>query len=62
MINARGSSDPAVDPLSLERGLLLKGEAFANVWPELWPIALFTLATVLIAIWFYRETLDETAV
>jgi len=40
------------------RGLLLKGNALPDVWPELWPIALFTVAAVLIAIWFYRETLD----
>jgi len=26
--------------------------------PELWPIALFTLAVIVIAVWFYRETLD----
>jgi hypothetical protein len=26
--------------------------------PELWPIALFALAAIMIAVWFYRETLD----
>jgi hypothetical protein len=26
--------------------------------PELWPIALFTLAVIVIAVWFNRETLD----
>ncbi|MCI0601120.1 MAG: ABC transporter permease [Beijerinckiaceae bacterium] len=40
------------------RGVLLKGNQLPDVLPELWPIALFTVAVVVIAIYFYRETLD----
>jgi ABC-2 type transport system permease protein len=40
------------------RGLLLKGNHLPDILPEVWPIALFTLAVVVIAIWCYRETLD----
>jgi ABC-2 type transport system permease protein len=40
------------------RGLLLKGNQLPEILPELWPIALFALAAIMIAVWFYRETLD----
>ncbi len=40
------------------RGVLLKGNQLPDVLPELWPIALFTLAVAVIAVYFYRETLD----
>jgi ABC-2 type transport system permease protein len=55
---AAGEIFPTTHAIRVVRGLLLKGNALPDVWPELWPIALFTLAAVLIAIWFYRETLD----
>jgi len=37
---------------------LLKGIGLPEIWPQLWPIALFTVVVGLVAIWFYRETLD----
>jgi hypothetical protein len=40
------------------RGLLLKGNGLAEILPEIWPLALFTLAAMAIATWLYRETLD----
>jgi ABC-type multidrug transport system permease subunit len=40
------------------RGMLLKGNGLFEILPELWPMALFTLGAVVVAVWFYRETLD----
>jgi hypothetical protein len=31
---------------------------FSVILPTIWPLALFTLAAMAIATWFYRETLD----
>jgi ABC-2 type transport system permease protein len=47
-----------VHAIRIVRGFLLKGNHLPDILPELWPIALFTLAVVMIAIWCYRETLD----
>jgi ABC-2 type transport system permease protein len=49
---------PATHTMRILRGLLLKGNQLPDILPELWPIALFTLAVVVIAVKFYRETLD----
>jgi hypothetical protein len=35
-----------------------RSNSFFTLLPELWPIALFALAAIAIAVWFYRETLD----
>ena len=40
------------------RGVLLKGNAWADLWPSLWPMALFTLIVMGVALRFYRRTLD----
>ena len=53
-----GEIFPATHALRIVRGVLLKGNGAAEIVPELWPIALFTLAVAAIAVWFYRETLD----
>lgn len=53
-----GEVFPATHTMRIMRGLLLKGNQLPDVLPELWPIALFTLIVVLIAVKFYRETLD----
>ncbi len=53
-----GEVFPATHTMRIMRGLLLKGNHLPDIWPELWPIALFTLIVVLIAVKFYRETLD----
>jgi ABC-type multidrug transport system permease subunit len=53
-----GELIPITHALRLTRGVLLKGNGMAEILPQLWPIALFTLVIGLVAIWFYRETLD----
>ncbi|MDR2220885.1 MAG: ABC transporter permease [Methylobacillus sp.] len=42
----------------LIRGILLKGNDWIDLWPNLWPIALFTVVMMVIAVKFYRRTLD----
>ncbi len=49
---------PLTHALRIIRGVLLKGNGFPEIWPELWPIGLFALFTGFIAVYFYRETLD----
>jgi ABC-type multidrug transport system permease subunit len=53
-----GEIFPTTHALRVVRGILLKGNSAAEILPELWPIALFTLAIGVVAVWFYRETLD----
>lgn len=53
-----GEIFPVTHALRIVRGVLLKGNGLAEIMPELWPIAVFTLAVAAIAVWFYRETLD----
>ncbi len=53
-----GEIIPATHTMRIVRGLLLKGNRLPEILPELWPIALFALAAITIAVWFYRETLD----
>lgn len=40
------------------RGIMLKGNGWIDLWPNLWPMALFTLIVTLIAMRFYQRTLD----
>lgn len=42
----------------LIRGILLKGNGWADLWPSVWPMALFTAIVMGIALRFYRRTLD----
>jgi ABC-type multidrug transport system permease subunit len=49
---------PITHALRITRGLLLKGNGLAEILPQLWPIAAFTLVVGVVAIWSYRETLD----
>jgi ABC-2 type transport system permease protein len=53
-----GEIFPITHALRIVRGVLLKGNGVAEIVPELWPIAAFTLVVTVIAIWSYRETLD----
>jgi ABC-type multidrug transport system permease subunit len=49
---------PTTHAMRIVRGVLLKGNGAPDVLPELWPIALFMLAVVAVAVWSYRETLE----
>jgi ABC-2 type transport system permease protein len=53
-----GEFFPMTHAIRIVRGLLLKGNGAAEIAPELWPIALITVASIVMAAWFYRETLD----
>jgi ABC-2 type transport system permease protein len=53
-----GEMLPMTHAIRIVRGLLLKGNGFEAIAPELWPIALMTVASIAMAVWFYRETLD----
>jgi ABC-2 type transport system permease protein len=49
---------PLTHFLRIVRGILLKGNGFVDVWPELWPITAFLLAAAFLALLRYRRTLD----
>ena len=55
---AIGEVIPTTHAMRIVRGVLLKGNGFNEILPDLWPIALFMVVTVAIAVRFYRETLD----
>jgi ABC-2 type transport system permease protein len=40
------------------RGILLKGNDWTDLWPSLWPMMVFALVVMAIAVKFYRRTLD----
>ena len=49
---------PLTHFLRIVRGILLKGNGLPEVWPQLWPIALFAALALTIGIKRYRRTLD----
>ena len=49
---------PLTHFLRIVRGLLLKGNGFAEMLPEVWPIALFMVVVGLVGIKAFRGTLD----
>ncbi len=53
-----GSALPLTHFLRIVRGILLKGNGPAEIAPELWPIALFLVVAMTIAVKRYRQTLD----
>ncbi|MCO5396944.1 ABC transporter permease [Ralstonia soli] len=42
----------------LTRGILLKGNGWVELWPSIWPLMVFTVVVLGIALRFYRKTLD----
>ncbi|ANJ71039.1 mannose-1-phosphate guanyltransferase [Ralstonia insidiosa] len=42
----------------LTRGILLKGNGWFELWPSIWPLMVFTVVVLSIALRFYRKTLD----
>jgi ABC-2 type transport system permease protein len=53
-----GEFFPLTHFLRIVRGILLKGNGLAEVWPNLWPIILFMLGAMALTMVRYRETLD----
>jgi len=53
-----GEGFPLTHFLRIVRGILLKGNTFGQLWPELWPMLLFLLAAGVVALKRYRQTLD----
>ncbi|MFO1069574.1 MAG: ABC transporter permease [Geminicoccaceae bacterium] len=49
---------PLTHFLRLVRGVLLKGNGLAEVWPHVWPLLLFTAVVATVALKRYRQTLD----
>jgi ABC-type multidrug transport system permease subunit len=49
---------PMTHILRIVRGILLKGNGFVDIAPDVWPIAVFTLLVAVVAVWSYRVTLD----
>jgi len=40
------------------RSILLKGCSFIELWPNIWPLLLFTIVMMFFAVKFYKKTLD----
>ncbi|MBK6909455.1 MAG: ABC transporter permease [bacterium] len=40
------------------RGIVLKGNTLPDLWPDIWPMMVFGTAMLVIAVGFYRRTLD----
>jgi len=53
-----GSLLPLTHFLLLVRGIMLKGNTLADLWPQIWPILLFMLIVIAIGLRFYKRTLD----
>lgn len=53
-----GSLLPLTHFLALVRGILLKGNAWHELWPQMWPIAVFMVVVIAVGLRFYRRTLD----
>jgi ABC-2 type transport system permease protein len=49
---------PLTHFLRVLRGILLKGNGFADVWPNVWPILVFGLVVMALGALRYRRTLD----
>jgi ABC-2 type transport system permease protein len=53
-----GNIFPMTHALRIIRGIVLKGNDFADIWPNIWPMGIFLLAMFVIALRRYRETID----
>lgn len=49
---------PMTHFLRIVRGIILKGNGVAEIWPNVWPILIFTVVVMVIGTKFYRKTLD----
>lgn len=55
---AIGSVFPLTHFLRIVRGILLKGNAFTDILPHLWPLGAFLVVALAVGIRRYRQTLD----
>ena len=53
-----GEVFPLTHFLRIVRGILLKGNGFEEIAPELWPIGLFAVIALIVGVTRYRQTLD----
>jgi len=53
-----GSVLPLTHYLRIVRGIVLKGNGFADIAPELWPMAAFLMVMMTVAVKRYRQTVD----
>ncbi len=53
-----GEALPVTHFLRVVRGILLKGNGPAEIWPDVWPLILFLFAAMAIALLRFRRTLD----
>lgn len=53
-----GNLLPLTHFINIVRGIMLKGIGFAEVWVDLWPLLIFMLFMLTIALKRYRQTLD----
>lgn len=42
----------------LSRGIFLKGNGWLELWPNMWPLLIFTVLIMFIALHYYRSTVD----
>ena len=53
-----GEALPLTHFLRIVRGVLLKGNGLAEIWPNIWPLLLFMAVVSTVALKRYRRTLD----
>lgn len=53
-----GNTLPMTHFNNISRAIMLKGSGFVQIWQDLWPILLFMLVALFIALKRYRQTLD----
>lgn len=49
---------PLTHFLRIIRGTLLKGNTFLEIWPNLWPLLVFMVGAITLAVYRYKMTLD----
>ncbi len=55
---AIGDALPITHALRIARGVLLKGNGWAEIAPDIWPMAVFAVVIGIVAVATYRRTLD----
>lgn len=53
-----GECLPMTHFVRIVRGIMLKGNGWYEIWPDIWPLLLFILVAGLVALKRYRQTLD----